>query len=211
MVSKTIEAWHFLKEDGCLQFSPFSRVKPGKKLTATEQPLKLCAYGLHASLRPIDALAHAPGPIVCRVMLSGEILEGDDKLCATERTCLWLGDATRVLHEFAIWCAQEAIRRTEVDVDPRLQRAIDTKVRWLNGEVYGEALAEARVGAWKAGEEISGIPMQVANTVWMSSWEEAAPSARNASTSLRTSLLAEGDEVNRELEKRIRSIAPSGY
>ena len=63
--------------------------------------LVLCAYGLHASPTPFQALAYAPGPILWQVRLGGEVITGDDKSCASERTYLAEFDATAVLRTFA--------------------------------------------------------------------------------------------------------------
>ena len=67
----------------------------------TERQLKLCAYGLHASPTPFQALDYAPGPVLWQVRLGGEVITGDDKSCASERTYLAEFDATAVLRTFA--------------------------------------------------------------------------------------------------------------
>lgn len=67
--------------------------------------LVMCDRGLHASTRAIDALCYAPGPIVCRVAVAGEIVRGDDKLVCSRRNPLWAFDATEVLRLFARECA----------------------------------------------------------------------------------------------------------
>jgi hypothetical protein len=64
-------------------------------------PLKLCKSGLHASLRPLDALNYAPGHHLWIVELSGETLTGSDKLCASERTYLRHLNCEKLLREFA--------------------------------------------------------------------------------------------------------------
>ena len=66
-----------------------------------QRRLELCAYGLHASSTPFQALAHAPGPILWQVRLGGEVITGDDKSCASMRTYLGQFDATDVLYAFA--------------------------------------------------------------------------------------------------------------
>jgi hypothetical protein len=117
-------AWHFLRDDQRLSYHPHTLVEVGQKLTV-EPPLELCRWGLHASKKALDALGYAPGSIACRVELSGEILEGEDKVCATERTVLQMIDATNVLHEFACWCAEQALLK-ELEAgqkpDPRSDR-----------------------------------------------------------------------------------------
>lgn len=99
----TVIGWHFLREDRRLGYGDGREVKVGEALTV-DGPLVLCERGLHASPRAIDALQYAPGPIACRVRLSGEVLgptdEHVDKACATERTVIAMIDATDVLREF---------------------------------------------------------------------------------------------------------------
>lgn len=72
---KETEAWHFLKEDRKLQWNHTGDlVVPGRIDEVEPEKLKLCSYGLHASEKALDALQYAPGPIICRVRLSGKIL-----------------------------------------------------------------------------------------------------------------------------------------
>ena len=87
--------WHFLPQDGRLyglgQLPESKRVLVEAGQTYhVELPLVLCEHGLHASKRALDALQYAPGPIICRVRLAGDILEDTDKACATERLVLWM-------------------------------------------------------------------------------------------------------------------------
>jgi len=148
-------AWHFLKEDRKLRFPPYTEITPGSIVTA-EGELKMCRNGCHASIKPLDALQYAPGPIVCRVELSGEIIEDTDKLCARHRKVIWMADATRTLHEFACWCAEQALLRERAagrEPDPRCWEAIEAKRRWLRGEITDSDLAAARVAAWEAALE----------------------------------------------------------
>jgi len=113
------------------------RVKP---------PLEMCKHGLHASKRLVDALTYAPGTLVCRVELGGEIIYAKDKMVAMERTILWIADATNTLHEFACWCAENALHVANV-TDERSWNAIKTKRAWLAGEVTDSELAAARAAA----------------------------------------------------------------
>ena len=75
---KPIRAYHFVGaalRDG----SPIPA--DGEWLTV-KGDLKMCEWGLHASVHPFDALQYAPGETLCLVELDGEILHGDDKVCA---------------------------------------------------------------------------------------------------------------------------------
>ena len=51
-----MEAWHFLKADRRLAFPPYTIVESSEKLTVDPDKLELCTYGLHASIRALDAL-----------------------------------------------------------------------------------------------------------------------------------------------------------
>ena len=65
-----MKAWHWVGEtlrDG----RPVP--KDGVKLVHPGKP-KLCEYGLHASLRPWDALNYAPGGVLCLVAPSRFVL-----------------------------------------------------------------------------------------------------------------------------------------
>ena len=70
-------AWHFLTSECCTGEGNLL-VRRGQTMHVEGQPV-LCHHGLHASKRLIDALGYAPGPIVQRVELSGEIVSGTDK------------------------------------------------------------------------------------------------------------------------------------
>ena len=45
---------------------------------------------------------------VQRVEISGSVVYGNDKLCGTQRKCIVIADASRLLHEFSCWCAERA-------------------------------------------------------------------------------------------------------
>ena len=194
--SQTVEAWHFLTQDGCLQYGPdtATKVEVGQVLTATERPIELCSYGLHASLKILDALQYAPGPILCRVKLSGELLYGADKLCATHREVLWIADITNLLHEFACWVGEQALlREQEVGraTDPRSWAAIEAKRAWLRGEITDSQLDAARDAAWDA--------------AWDATWAAARDAARDAAWA------AVREKYNTELENRISALMGTSY
>lgn len=147
MPEKTL-AWHFLRADKRLGYGDGRKVRKGGVYSA-EGPLELCKNGMHASVNPLDALRYAPGAIICRVEMRGEIVHGDDKLCARERKVLWMADATRTLHEFAIWCAERALKRAKV-ADERCWNALKVKRLWLDGKATGRELDAARDALWDA-------------------------------------------------------------
>ncbi|MEA4884286.1 MAG: hypothetical protein VB144_11660 [Clostridia bacterium] len=208
-----ILAWHFLHDDHRLQFPPHTLVETGQTLRV-EPPLKMCEHGLHASIRPLDALAFAPGSIVCRVGLGGEILDGD-RLCASERTVLWMADATRTLHEFACWCAEQALERERAagcEPDPRSWAAIEAKRAWLRGETSNAALdaarkaavAAAKAAVWDGTEAVAwavawaAVTASPGNAAWAAAWDVAWAAAEDTAW----------EAQNTELERRLMELEP---
>ncbi len=169
-----ILAWHFLKADHRTGEGDIL-VTPGQTL-AVEPPLALCCRGLHASRRAIDALAYAPGPVVQRVRLSGVIVEGADKLCASRRECLWVADATTALHLFACdvaTTALEAERAAGREPDSRSWEAVRVKRAWLAGEATDAARAAAWAAAWAAAGAAAGAAARAAarDAAWDAAWD----------------------------------------
>lgn len=142
-MKEEILAWHFLRDDCLLGYKDKRKVEIGKKITVDCKPV-LCESGLHGSVRAIDALRYAPGPMVCRVVLSGEFAKGNDKIAATERTVIAMADATALLHTFACDIAEEAVLKYCNPPDPRSLSAIQTKRDWLTGKATDAQLAAAR-------------------------------------------------------------------
>jgi len=148
---KSVLAWHFLPEDRRLQYNDRREVNPGETLTVAAARLSLCNYGLHASKDARDAASFRRGPVVCRVRLSGRIIEGDDKCVASERTVLWMADASKTLRQYAIWCATRALKREEErkrKVDPRSWAALKAAQDYIDGKIGPKELEKARAAAY---------------------------------------------------------------
>ena len=102
---QTVTGWYFSEESRLLRYGDGREIAIGVTHEVAP-PIELCERGLHASVRAIDALGYAPGPIVWRVELSGEINTGDDKCVATHRKYIGGGvDASAVMRAFARRCA----------------------------------------------------------------------------------------------------------
>ena len=144
-------AWHFLREDKRLGYYDGRLVEVGVPLECKGDPV-LCDNGMHGSVRLVDALRYAAGPIVCRVEIEGDVIEGDDKLCGRRRTVLWMLDATRILHEFACMCAEDALALVE-QPDERNVAAIEAKRKWLDGKITDEELDAAWTASWGAAQD----------------------------------------------------------
>ena len=67
--------------------------------------LSMCNTGLHASIDPFDALQYAPGNTLCRVVVGGKIIVGDDKLVASRRKIIKRINGQKLMRQFACECA----------------------------------------------------------------------------------------------------------
>ena len=184
--------WHFLPENGKCRWGNHRKPQVDKTV-AVKLPLSLCEHGLHASKDILDALKFAPGPILCKVRLSGKILEGDDKACATRRTVLAMADITNELHLFACWCATRALKKANV-TDERCWNTIKVKRAWLKGKATdgeldvarGAARDAALVAAWDVARDAARVvawdaARDVARVVaWDVAWVAARDAARVA-------------------------------
>jgi hypothetical protein len=102
-------AWHFLTSQWTAHAG--FKVEVGALYTM-EPPIVPCSRGFHASVRCIDALKYAPGPVITLVECGGTIVDHGspaDKFACSERRALWGYDATAELRYFARWCALEVI------------------------------------------------------------------------------------------------------
>jgi hypothetical protein len=186
-----ILAWHWLPDDGKLAHAPHTLVKAGQTVKV-KTPIVICENGLHASIKALDALQYAPGAKIERVLLWGEVIQQEDKLAAQYRKCLWVADATRTLHEFAIWNAKNALELAKVD-DERCWNALKVKEQWLDGNATDEQLDAARASAWVAARDAARA------AEWAAAWVVARDAARDAARA--AARAAENSELEQRLEK----------
>jgi hypothetical protein len=193
---KRIKAWHFVGEDRRLRYGDGRKVRAGRVYSYTgERPPELCKRGVHASERLLDALEYAPGAILCRVEVWGDVVRDGDKLVARHRKVLWTLDATRILHEFACRYAARALTAAKV-TDKRCWNAITVKRAWLAGKATDDELSAAGSAAWDAAGSAA--------------WDAAGSAARSAAGSAAGSAArsaagsAARDAQNRLLLRMIR-------
>ena len=203
--------WHFLPDDGRLRFGRRKRVEVGQTLTCKR--IEMCKRGYHASPRAIDALKYAPGAIVCRVRLSGRILEDTDKAVATERTCLAMADATTTLRLFACWCAEQSLkaeRKAGREPDPRSWEAVKVAKRYIAGKASDIALIAALSAATSAATSFatsaatSAVRSTATSAVTSAALSAATSAALSAATSAATSA------QNRKLETMLDKLLLEG-
>ena len=147
---KTVLAWHFVKDDGTNRDGIKEKIGQWYKVEGEIVP---CQRGLHGSVRPLDALEFAPGLILRRTEHRGTIVEhNDDKIASSERRALWQIDATKLLHLFACWAAENALKDAKV-TDERCWKAIKIKRQWLGKKATDEELAAASAAASAAARD----------------------------------------------------------
>lgn len=141
------EMWHFIA-DNKLRDGGAPALAGG--VERWDGPVVLCKSGLHACLRPLDALGYAPSGETIQVRLvslGGTVVAEDDKAAATERHIIASADCTRVLHEVALHYA-ESVRH--LTTDKRSLAWLDVKRRWLDGKATDDELAAATAVATAA-------------------------------------------------------------
>ena len=166
-VKKEWLGWHFADATEKLGYDDGRKIKVGETHTVACIPV-LCERGLHASKSVIEALQYAPGNILYRVRLSGNIVHGDDKSVATERTYLARIDAEPILREFARKCALSVIHLWDCPriVKEYLETGDESKRAAARDAAWDAARAAARDAAWAA--------------AWDAAWDAARDAARDA-------------------------------
>lgn len=175
-----------MQNDGTLGYGDGRKPQVGEKIVVNGPPV-LCHHGLHGAR---DALFHASGSIISRVVISGEIILGDDKLVGTERTILWQADAANVLDEFRRWCALSVVH---------LWDAPDVAIEFLktgDEEIRAAAFRTAEIAARAAVMAVDRVAVRAA---WAAAWDAALAEADWAAIK---------EEQNMHLESLLYSLAP---
>jgi hypothetical protein len=143
-----MKAWHFVSDtlrDG-------RPVPADGEVLVHKGPLILCASGLHASKNILDALQYAPGSIICRVEVGGEIIHGYDKLVCSERTILWRASGEQVLRKFARMCALDVLHLWDApDIVVQYLKTGDQSIRAAARDASDAARDADLVCGWGCG------------------------------------------------------------
>ena len=171
-----VRGWWFEPSGGVLGFDDNRKPLKGCTHKVSGKELELCHFGLHASKSPLDALQYAQSNNIWRVELSGEILHGHDKSCATERTYLWRLDAEDTLRHFARLCALDVIHFWDApDVVVRYLKTGDESLRAAaRDDAWSAAWGTARDDAWSAARSAAW------DAAWSAAWSAANAAARDA-------------------------------
>jgi hypothetical protein len=161
-----IKAWHFAG----------SHLRDGRPLPKDgewhihEGEVVICATGLHASRRVIDALQYAPGSTICRVSCRKVVTEHEnDKLVCRERRIDWrIENGDDVLRAFARKAALSVIHLWNApDV---VRRYLETGDESLRAAAWDAAWDAARDAAWDAARDAA----------WDAAWDAAGDAAWDA-------------------------------
>jgi len=199
-----MKAWHFLKENGRCNTGRLGKIEVGKTYKVKGK-IEMCHRGLHGSVRLVDALWHAPGPVLCRVELGGNIVKDPSlpcKVVASERTVLWMQDITETLWLFA--CAEaERIMKTHDATQP----AMWDITKALRDYVKGDITDSERKAIC---DEVEG-DLPYPNLIWYlssraSPWRGADWAAQTASADEGIVGYPVSNIVNQRLTSRVRRI-----
>jgi hypothetical protein len=162
-----MKAWHFLYEGGVTRDGITCQIGT---VLSVDGDIIPCKRGLHGSVRAIDALQYAPGPVVCLVEMRGTVMpHGNpvDKHACSEREVIAMADATDVLRKFARDCALDVIHLwSPPDVAVQYLKTGDKSIRDAARDAAWAADRDAdRDAAWaaandrltKALEELLGV------------------------------------------------------
>ena len=176
--TRTRLGWHFLASNNRLGYADNRVVQVGKwyEMRGSGKP-ELCERGMHAGRTVIDALKYAPGPILDRVEVQGDIAQDGHKFCGRRRRTLWRIDAEAILHEFACRCAEDALALV-ANPDPRSLAAVKAKREWLRGNITDDQLVAsrdaARDAAWDAARARDAAWDVAWDVAWDAAWARAA-------------------------------------
>lgn len=144
MNQKTFYTWHI--SDGTLAYGDSRQIVPGMALACKPEQIEMCVYGLHSSPTILDALSWKNGNVLSFCEVGGRCIEEETKIVSSQRRHLAVADVSHTFHEFACWCAEQALALIN-NPDPRLFAAVEAKRAWLRGEIDDNQLAAARVAA----------------------------------------------------------------
>ena len=164
-------------------------------------PVLMCGSGLHASKTAAQALKYAPGELLHRVNLSGDLKHDTDKSIGRKRKIIASIDATELLREFSrrvaldvvhLWDAPPVVVEYLKTGNESLRNAEGAAARAAAGNARnaagnaaraaaGNARAAARDAAWNAARNAGNAAGDAAwNAAGDAAWAAAQDAAWNA-------------------------------
>ncbi len=154
-----------------------------------------CESGLHMSIEPFDALHFAPGALLCKVELDGDVVpHGDpvDKYVGRKRMILARFDATQLLRRFAadqalsvkhLWEMPPIVKEYLTTLDEaNRDAALDAAWAAARAAAWDAAPAAARDAAWAAARAAAwdAAPAAARDAAWAAAWDAAWAAAWDA-------------------------------
>ena len=175
-----MRAYYFSNKDKKLRYGDGRQIRKGRTHKVKGKPV-LCGHGLHASKRAIDALDYAPDCYLWVVELGGDIIEGDGKAVATERTYVDGFDAEDLLREFA---RKQALINIEKIYEYCSKEDYDLIVEYLEtgSEDIRSAAESAAMSAAESAERVAAwsAAWSARAAAWSAAWSAAESAARSA-------------------------------
>lgn len=159
--------WFFARTDKRLRYQDARPIKLGTTHSVTGT-VRLCSNGLHASKKLSDALAHAPGPVVYRVALSGDRVNDTSlipprKTAARHRTYLSGGvDITPFLMDYLRTLLWDAYRQNP-KLWPRMPKQV---LRYLETANPGTVRRWSKIVHSLSGDRMRSIRSGAHTTGW---------------------------------------------
>ena len=211
-MNKKIKAWYFAPPGKKLGYGDNRKIVVGRthkvKFPFTDERGSVyekptCCYaGLHASIKPRDALEYARSSLVYRVELSGVMDVASDKIAATERTYLWGYDAGPVLRMFARMCALDVAHLW--DAPDFVVQYLKTGDESLRADAKAAAMDVAMAAAMAAAMDES-----LMDATWDAAWAASRAAAADAKAAAWAAAMAESlmDAAWAAAEASVRATA----
>jgi hypothetical protein len=148
--------WLWFKRDDKLQKADGEFVTVGSKLEANEK-LKRYSSDVFAQDKIYDSFSGVEGPIVARVRYLGKTSD-TFYYAPLVYDVLWMADATPVLKQYVIWCAERALHGWEKKYPENnvARAAIDSAKNYLMGKATREeTLIAAKIAHDAAENELN--------------------------------------------------------
>lgn len=184
MPTETSLGWHFLPADGCMRYGDGRKVV-ARRWYRCEGAVVACENGMHHSERILDALRYAPGPVLCRTELRGELApHGNpvDKLAGRERKVLWKLTAAQG-EQLLRYCARKW--------------ALDVVHLWAATDVVLEYLLTGRDDLRESARESAARESASVSAVWESASVSAVWASAMVSAVWASAMESQNDDLER--------------
>ena len=166
MKEERILAWHFTEGNRLRNGDPLPKIG---EVLHVPPPIRICNRGCHASRKILDAVSYAPGSMLHRVELWGNVEEQLDKLVASNRVILWSKDIEAI---FKIAARQFALRVIHLwEPEQVVIDYLNTGDEKIRTSAEASAWASARASAWTSAKN------SAKNSAWASARASAEASA----------------------------------